>query len=170
MLDEQVYMTQPQGYMDPLPRHFVCCLNKPIYGLKQAFRMWYRRLTDYLLGLRFKGSTVDASLFIRFANGVVLFVLMYVNDILATDSNFKAIHDLLNNLNQIFVMKDLSPPHYFLGIEVHRTQTSLYLHQSKYIYDLPCRSKMVGALQMPSMENFLSKMGIRYLILLNFEV
>lgn len=97
MLDEQVYMTQPQGYMDPLPRHFVCRLNKPIYGLKQAFGMWYRRLTDYLLGLRFKGSTVDASLFIRFANGVVLFVLMYVNNILATDSNFKAIHDLLNN-------------------------------------------------------------------------
>ena len=63
-LHEEVYMTVPQGYPHPLPPGTVCKLTKFLYGLKQANRQWFDKLTTYLLTLGFKQSYIDTSLFI----------------------------------------------------------------------------------------------------------
>ena len=64
VLTEEVYMTQPQGFVDPTRPIHVCKLHKAIYGLKQAPRAWFLCLTNYLQSLGFLGSQVDPSLFV----------------------------------------------------------------------------------------------------------
>ena len=64
-LFEEVYMQQPQGFIDPMFSAHLCRLHKVIYGLKQAPRAWFQRFTSFLLELGFQRSNADSSLFIR---------------------------------------------------------------------------------------------------------
>jgi hypothetical protein len=84
-LDEDVYMEQPQGFVDPnFPNH-VCKLHTTLYGLKQAPRAWFTHLS--LLELGFSSSQVDPSLFIYHTNGSHVFILVYIDDIIVTGNN-----------------------------------------------------------------------------------
>ena len=65
LLQEDVYMAQPKGFIDPhFPDH-VLYLKKALYGLKQALRAWYDRLTQYLVSHGFTREKVDQTLFIK---------------------------------------------------------------------------------------------------------
>ncbi|KAJ9551027.1 hypothetical protein OSB04_015072 [Centaurea solstitialis] len=65
VLQEEVYVEQPEGFVDPrFPEH-VYVLDKALYGLKQAPRAWYETLTDYLLGVGYKKGTIDPTLFLK---------------------------------------------------------------------------------------------------------
>ncbi|KAJ9556774.1 hypothetical protein OSB04_011388 [Centaurea solstitialis] len=65
VLQEEVYVEQPEGFVDPrFPEH-VYVLDKVLYGLKQAPRAWYETLTDYLLGVGYKKGTIDPTLFLK---------------------------------------------------------------------------------------------------------
>ena len=64
VLKEEVYMTQPQGYVDPAFLQHVCLLHKALYGLKQAPRAWFERFTSQLLHIGFCASAADSNLFI----------------------------------------------------------------------------------------------------------
>ncbi|MCI27024.1 retrovirus-related Pol polyprotein from transposon TNT 1-94, partial [Trifolium medium] len=83
ILDEEVYMTQPQGFDNGNPSQ-VCKLNKALYGLKQAPRQWFERLQTTLLQLGFKSSKCDPSLFTFTNQGSTLYLLVYVDDIIIT--------------------------------------------------------------------------------------
>jgi histone deacetylase 1/2 len=82
ILQEEVYMAQPPGFVDPaLPSH-VCRLHKSLYGLKQASRAWYNRLSEFLLSIGFQTSNGDTSLTTRnslningFTDGIFLLVI-----------------------------------------------------------------------------------------------
>jgi hypothetical protein len=70
-------------------------------------------------------------------------VLIYVDDILITDSTSHLIQDLIHKLNIKFVLKQLGEVDYFLGIEVHCIASGGFLlNQSKYIKDLLCKTNM----------------------------
>jgi len=126
-LQEDVYMTQPQGFVHPeFPNH-VCKLHKAIYGLKQAPRAWFNRLSDSLLEFGFTQSLVHTSLFLFHQGAVHLFLLIYVDDILITGTHSSVIVTLLAKLQTDFALKDLGELSYFLGIQVQRTATSLHL-------------------------------------------
>lgn len=136
ILEDDVYMKQPQGYENPqFPGH-ICKLDKAFYGLKQAPRAWHSRLSTKLQELGFVPSKVDTSLFIYKRNGVVTYFLIYVDDIIMTSSSSKAVDDLLQQLHQDFVVKDLGSLHYFLGIEVSPIKNSIILTQQKYTREL----------------------------------
>ena len=62
-LNEEVYMQQPQGFIDSTRPEHVCRLHRSFYGLKQAPQIWYCHLTFALLSLSFWGSHTDSSLF-----------------------------------------------------------------------------------------------------------
>ncbi|GJS61163.1 retrovirus-related pol polyprotein from transposon TNT 1-94 [Tanacetum coccineum] len=65
ILGEEVYVSQPDGFVDPKNPNHVYKLMKAIYGLKQALRAWYNLLSSFLLSQKFTKGTVDPTLFVR---------------------------------------------------------------------------------------------------------
>jgi hypothetical protein len=107
VLEEDVFMKQPPGYVDSnFPQH-VCKLDKALYGLKQAPRAWYSKLSAKLVNLGFQVSKADTSLFIYNKSGVTIFLLVYVDNIIVTSSSQAAVTTLLNDLCSDFALKDL---------------------------------------------------------------
>jgi hypothetical protein len=135
-LEEEVYMRQPPGYEDEAKYNYVCKLDKALYGLKQAPRAWYSRLSAKLQSLGFSASKADTSLFFFNKGGVVIFVLIYVDDIIVASLTADATQALLHQLGQEFALKDLGKLNYFLGIEVVQEQDGIILTQEKYASDL----------------------------------
>jgi hypothetical protein len=80
-LTDIVYCSQPIGFVDPAHPQLVWRLNKSLYGLKQATRAWYHRFTSYLVSLGFVEARSDTSLFIYHRDGITLYPLLYINDI-----------------------------------------------------------------------------------------
>jgi len=98
VLEEEVYMHQPPGYVDPRHPGYVCKLDKALYGLKQAPRAWYARLCGKLQRLGFVPSKADTSLFYYSKGDHTLFVLVYVDDIIVASSSQHATDAFLADL------------------------------------------------------------------------
>lgn len=77
-------MMQPPGFVDKDMPNYICRLRKAGYGLKQAPRAWYTELRTYLLNVRFVNSISDTSLFILKYGKSIVYMLVYVDDILVT--------------------------------------------------------------------------------------
>ncbi|WVZ53157.1 hypothetical protein U9M48_004138 [Paspalum notatum var. saurae] len=137
VLEEEVYMKQPPGFEDPQkPINFICRLKKAIYGLKQAPKAWYSRLTSKLHDLGFKSSVADTSLLIFKEKGLTIYMLIYVDDIIIVSSSDKATEKLIQELKIDFAVKDLGLLSYFLGIEVKKARNGILLSQRRYAIDL----------------------------------
>lgn len=99
-------MKFPAG-LSPPSSNMVCRLKKYLYGLRQASRQWYARLT---VALNFKGfshSLNDYSLFYKKTGGSISLVIVYVDDILLIENNFQELQDLKHFLDAEFKIKDL---------------------------------------------------------------
>jgi histone deacetylase 1/2 len=95
LLEEEVYMKQPPGYEDSTRRDYVCKLDKTLYGLKQAPRDWFSRLSNKLCDLGFKSSKADTSLFYYIKGDIIMFMLIYVDDIIMVSSRPEVVTVLL---------------------------------------------------------------------------
>lgn len=144
VLEEHVYMKQPLGYEDSDHPHHVCKLDKALYGLKQAPRAWYSRLSSRLEELGFTPSQTNTSLFIYNHNGNIIYMLIYVDDIIIASSFVQATQDLLSQLHKDFAIKDMGDLHYFLGIEVIPERDGIALTQKRYVGDILARANMVN--------------------------
>ena len=82
------------------------------------------------------GSKADASLFIHVSSKHVIFILIYVDDIIITGSNVSAVNTLIKTLYKEFVVKDLGNLSFFLRNEELQSADGLYLTQRKYVVDL----------------------------------
>jgi hypothetical protein len=140
--EEDVYIKQPPGYESSQYPETVCKLDRTLYGLKQAPRAWYSRLSTKLQELGFHSSKADTSLFIYKRNGVSIFLLIYVDDIIVASSSSAAIDALLQDLIGEFALKDLGELHYFLGIEVAKVKDGVLLTQRKYATKLLAKARM----------------------------
>ena len=82
ILKEDVYVTQPKGFIDPhFPDHMLY-LKKALYRLKQAPRAWYDRLTQYLVSYGFIKGKADQTLFIKKEDGELIVAQVYIDDII----------------------------------------------------------------------------------------
>jgi histone deacetylase 1/2 len=149
-LKETVFMHQPEGFVDSTKPNHICKLSKAIYGLKQAPRAWFDSLKNALLRWGFQNTKSDSSLFILKEKDHITFLLIYVDDIIVTGSNTIFLEAFIKQLNVVFSLKDLGNLHYFLGIEVHRDASGMYLKQSKYIGDLLKKFHMEKASSCPT--------------------
>ncbi|GKD42156.1 retrovirus-related pol polyprotein from transposon TNT 1-94 [Tanacetum coccineum] len=93
-LKEEVYVHQPEGFVDPERPHHVYRLKKALYGLKQAPRAWYDTLSKFLLAQGFSKGVVDPTLFIRKTGKHTLHVQIYVDDIIFASTDPKTKFDL----------------------------------------------------------------------------
>lgn len=144
-LNENVYMVQPAGFVDKDRPDYVCKLRKALYGLKQAPRAWYVELRTFLIASGFKNSQSDAALFILCSSGVLLYVLIYVDDIVVTGNNPHHVNQFIELLSKRFSLKDHGELSYFLGLEATRSTAGLLLTQTKYINGLLVRTNMADA-------------------------
>jgi hypothetical protein len=119
-------------------------LHKLLFGLKQALRAWYIRLSDFLLSIGFLASKVDTSLFILSDDTNIFYLMVCVDDILLTGCNFVMLHHLIQLLSSKFKLRDLGVVHYFLGIAIQSTSMGLMLRKHKYILNILTRVGMTS--------------------------
>lgn len=157
--EETVYMALHQGYhgigsrisvgKGELNLHtstkVVCKLKKTLFGLKQAPRKWFRKLSVTLLDMGFKQSRADYSLFIDTTENTITLVLVYVDDLLLAGNSQKAINGLKEMLSKSFRMKDLGDLTYILGLEISRSQDGFFVSQKKYVMDILKEFGMINA-------------------------
>jgi len=102
-------------------------------------------LRTFLLASGFRNSHSDPSLFIFNSAQHVLFLLVYVDDIIVTGSSDNILSDFVSSLAKCFSLKDLGDLSYFLGVEVLSHKHGLLLSQRRYITDLLTRLNMLDA-------------------------
>ncbi|KAJ9542807.1 hypothetical protein OSB04_029313 [Centaurea solstitialis] len=136
VLHEEVYIEQPEGFVDPdFPDH-VCILDKELYGLKQAPRAWHETLTNHLLSKGFKRGTIDTTLFLKKEGDDLLLVQIYVDDIIFGSTNPELCTKFSKIMETEFEMSMMGELNFFLGIQVKQNPDGIFINQSKYIKDM----------------------------------
>lgn len=143
-LHEEVYMELPPGIIPTSPNQ-VCRLNKSLYGLRQASRQWFSKLSSALISLGYHHSEYDHSLFIKSSLNTFTALLVYVDDIVLTGNASTEINHVKSFLHSTFRIKDLGNLKYFLGLEVSRTNKGIHLSQRKYALDILADTGMLAA-------------------------
>lgn len=137
VLQEEAYIKQPRVFVDPTCPNHVYKLIKSFYGLKQTPRAWSSKFTSYVCAMGFQTSLSDTSLFTKNDDTDIIILLLYVDDIILTDSNSTKIHQVIKELSEVFGIKNLGKLTYFLGLQIkYQSNRDIFVNQSKYIKDL----------------------------------
>lgn len=131
-LKEEVYVSQPEGFVVQCSEGKVYKLSKALYGLKQAPRAWNDKLNQILRELKFTRCSKEPSLYQRKRNGDLLIVAVYVDDLLVTGSDVSMIVEFKEEMSAKFEMSDLGRLTYYLGIEVVQHKDGITLRQERY--------------------------------------
>ncbi|GKB73974.1 putative RNA-directed DNA polymerase [Tanacetum coccineum] len=134
-LHEDVYMTQPEGFMVEGKEHMVCKLKRSIYGLKQASRQWYLKFHEVMSKFQFKKNAVDQCIYLKLSGSKFVILVLYVNDIILASNDLNMLYETKRFLSENFEMKDLGEASYVIGIEIYRDRSRgiLGLSQRAYI-------------------------------------
>ena len=84
VIEEEVYIEQPQGFEVEDKRTHVCKLKKALYGIKQAPRAWYERIDSFLASMGFIKSKADPNLYLKVIEEEPVILLLYVDDLFLT--------------------------------------------------------------------------------------
>nr|CAN62530.1 hypothetical protein VITISV_029281 [Vitis vinifera] len=141
-LEEEIFVEQPEEFAVKGKEDKVYQLRKALYGLKQAPRAWYNRINAHLLGLGFKKSQSESTLYIRKINAGRLIISLYIDDLLVTGSNQYLMDKFKDEMEEVFEMTDLGDMSYFLGMEVHHNQHEIFICQQQYAKEILKKFKM----------------------------
>lgn len=114
----------------------VCKLHKLLYGLKQASRQWFLKLSSALKSVSFKQSWSDYSLFVRNHQGIFTALLVYFDDVILAGNNLEDIIKTKCFLSSHFKLMDMIQLKYFLIIKVARSKHGISLCQRKYALEI----------------------------------
>jgi hypothetical protein len=116
-LEEEIYITQPQGFESVKSPNMVCQLIKSLYGLKQAPYVWNKAINSHLQASGYIPTDADPCIYIQHEGHNVVFISLYMDD-----CTILASHALLNETKAVlsakFNIKDLSEASSVLGIEI----------------------------------------------------
>ncbi|KAK1608614.1 hypothetical protein QYE76_032287 [Lolium multiflorum] len=134
-IEEELYMVQPKGFVDPKNADMVCKLQRSIYGLKQASRSWNRRFDKVIKDFGFIQCHGEACIYKKVSGSSVAFLILYVDDILLIGNDIELLSSVKGYLNKCFSMKDLGEAAYILGIKIYRDRSRrlIGLSQSTYL-------------------------------------
>ena len=149
-LEEEVYMLPPPGFGSKGEKNMVCKLAKSLYGLKQTSRQLFSKRSTTIVAYSFAQSKSDYSMFTRVHNGIIIIILVYVDDILVASNDVQAVTYFKNFLDDKFKLKDLGCLKYFLGLEVARSSKGISLCQRKYALELLAKAGELAAKQVKS--------------------
>ena len=143
-LNEDIYMQQPEGFKAKGKEHMVCKLQRSIYGLKQASRSWNIRFDQAITSFGFEKSPDEPCVYKRIQAHKVVFLVLYVDDILLIGNDKQVLSGVKDWLHKQFDMKDLGEGNYILGIKLIRDRKNklLALSQASYIDKILVRFNM----------------------------
>ncbi|GJR03504.1 retrovirus-related pol polyprotein from transposon TNT 1-94 [Tanacetum coccineum] len=134
-LKEEVYVAQPEGFVDPDHPEKVYLLRKALYGLKQAPRAWYDELSNFLMSKGFIKGTIDPTLFqIKYGEDILL-VQIYVDDIIFGSINpkySKRFEKLMHNRFEMSLMGEMK---FFLRLQIHQSPKGFWLWKLQAFLD-----------------------------------
>ncbi|GJS39185.1 retrovirus-related pol polyprotein from transposon TNT 1-94 [Tanacetum coccineum] len=131
-LREEVYVSQPDGFVDPDKPNHVYKLKKALYGLKQAPRAWYDMLSSFLISNDFSKGSVDPTLFIRREGNDLILVQIYVDDIIFAASTPELCDLFAKIMCSKFKMSMMGKISFFLGLQISQSPRGIFINQSKY--------------------------------------
>ena len=132
---EEVYITQPKGFVGPKYPNRVCKLQKSIYGLKKASRSWNLCFDEAFKEFGFMKNEDEPCVSKKVSGSEIVFLVLYVDDILLIGNDIPILQSVKSWLGKCFPMKDFGEAAYILSIKIYRdrSQRLLGLSQSGYI-------------------------------------
>ncbi|GJZ19626.1 retrotransposon protein, putative, ty1-copia subclass [Tanacetum coccineum] len=143
-LDEDIYMVQPEGFVDPNHPRKVCKLQRSIYGLKQASRSWNKRFNEEIKRFGFAQNLDESCVYQKASGSNVTFLILYVDDIIIMGNHIPSLQSVKDYLGKCFAMKDLGEAAFILGIKIYRDRSKrlIRLSQNAYMDKILKRYKM----------------------------
>ncbi|KAH9658981.1 hypothetical protein KPL70_023688 [Citrus sinensis] len=144
-LDEEIFMAQPEGFIEKGSEDKVCLLKKSLYGLKQSPRQWYLKFDEFMISHGYCRSRFDNCVYYKLSSsGGGIYLLLYVDDMLIACSQKEEIKKLKVELSTEFEMKDLGAATKILGMQIIRDRKSkvLFLSQADYVKNVLTRFNM----------------------------
>nr|GEX22993.1 retrovirus-related Pol polyprotein from transposon TNT 1-94 [Tanacetum cinerariifolium] len=129
---DEVYVSQPYGFVDPDNPNHVYKLKKALYGLKQAPRAWYDMLSSFLISQDFSKVSVDPTMFIRKDSKELLLVQIYVDDIIFAASTPEFCDLFAKIMYSKFKMSMMGKILFFIGLQISQSLRGIFINQSKY--------------------------------------
>ncbi|XP_059650617.1 cysteine-rich receptor-like protein kinase 42 [Cornus florida] len=135
-LEEEIYISQPNGFKVAGKENWVYKLKKSLYGLKQSPRQWYKRFDQFMKRQQYTRSHFNHCVYFRkLRDGLFVYLLLYVDDMLIASKNKVEIDKLKIQLSTEFEMKDLGEAKKILGMEIKRDRMkdTVCLSQKQYL-------------------------------------
>ncbi|KAE8719078.1 hypothetical protein F3Y22_tig00109978pilonHSYRG00092 [Hibiscus syriacus] len=135
-LDEEIYMTHPDGFKVAEKEDMVCKLEKSLYRLKQSPRQWYKRFDKFMIWQKYTRNKYDHCVYLcKLQDGSYIYLILYVDDMLIASRSQTEIVKLKTQLNREFEIKDLGEAKKILGMEISRDKKlgMLCLSQKEYL-------------------------------------
>jgi hypothetical protein len=119
-LEEEIYMEQPEGYVEKGNGHKVCLLLRSLYGLKQSARQWYKHLRASMKTWGFSESIAgDVAIFTKIDDvGNIVVVVVYVDDLSILASTLALIVEFKARIASVYKFSDVGEITHFLGLRV----------------------------------------------------
>ncbi|GJU49372.1 putative ribonuclease H-like domain-containing protein [Tanacetum coccineum] len=135
-IEEEVYVHQPPGFVDPAHPNKVYKVIKALYGLHQAPRAWYETLSSFLIENGFKRGTIDKTLFIKKNKSDIMLVQVYVDDIIFGSTKKSICIEFEECMHKRFQMSSMGELTFFLGLQVKQQPDGIFISQDKYVADI----------------------------------
>ncbi|GJU81673.1 putative ribonuclease H-like domain-containing protein [Tanacetum coccineum] len=135
-IDEEVYVSQPPGFVDPDHPKKVYKVVKALYGLHQAPRAWYATLSTFLEKHGYKRGTIDKTLFIKRDKKDIMLVQVYVDDIIFGSTNKSWCDEFEALMKSRFQMSSMGELTFFLGLQVKQNKAGIFISQDKYVAEI----------------------------------
>ncbi|GJZ93176.1 putative ribonuclease H-like domain-containing protein [Tanacetum coccineum] len=135
-IDEEVYVLQPPGFVDPAHPKKVYNVFKALYGLHQAPRAWYATLLTFLEKHGYKRGTTDKTLFIKRDKKDIMLVQVYVNDIIFGSIKKSWCDEFEALMQSRFQMSSMGELTFFLGLQVKQNKVGIFISQDKYVAEI----------------------------------
>ncbi|GKE55159.1 retrotransposon protein, putative, ty1-copia subclass, partial [Tanacetum coccineum] len=133
-LDEDIYMVQPEGFVDPNQPRKVYKLQKSIYGLKQASRSWNKRLDEEIKRFGFAQNLDEPCVYQKASGSNVTFLILYVDDIIIMGNHIPSLQSVKDYIGKCFSMKDLGEAAFILEIKIYRDRSKRLIGLSRNAY------------------------------------
>ncbi|GJU40903.1 retrotransposon protein, putative, ty1-copia subclass [Tanacetum coccineum] len=143
-LDEDIYMVQPEGFVDSNHPRKVCKLQRSIYGLKQASRSWNKRFDEEIKRFGFDQNFDKPCVYQKASGSNVTFLILYVDDIIIMGNHIPSLQSVKDYLGKCYAMKDLEEAAFILEIKIYRDRSKrlIGLGQNAYMDKILKRYKM----------------------------